>query len=198
MNATRDVPKQRKTTNHGPKTPMTTSPKPEAPAAAVEAVESVVPFELVRRFADQMDQLFQDFGLGWHQPTMLTRGREFLRREVGLIPAEWSPRIDVTEADGQFMIRADLPGMAREDIQVEVIDGMVTIQGERAHMEENEDQGYYYNERQHGSFYRAVPLPDGADIARAAAHFHDGVLEIAMPLPKAAKKSPRRLEVHTK
>lgn len=88
MNATKDAPKQRTTTN-GPKTPMTARNEPMAPAP-MEA-ESAVPFELVRRFADQVDQLFQDFGLGRHQPTMLTRGREFLRREVGLIPAEWSP-----------------------------------------------------------------------------------------------------------
>ena len=71
------------------------------------------PFTFLRRFAREMDHLFEDFGLesGWHLPRFLGRGRELLRREAGFVPAEWSPRVDVLEREGQFVVRADLPGM---------------------------------------------------------------------------------------
>ena len=70
-------------------------------------------FPLLRRFAREMDHLFEDFGLesGWQLPRSLGRGHELLGREAGLVPAEWSPRVDVLEREGQFAVRADLPGM---------------------------------------------------------------------------------------
>src|SRR5271166_6223839 len=88
------------------------------------------PFAFMRRFAEEMDHLFEDFGFesGWHLPRFLGRGRELLRREAGFIPAEWSPRVDVLEREGQFVVRADLPGLSKEDIKVEVSDDLITIQ----------------------------------------------------------------------
>src|SRR6516225_9023114 len=81
----------------------------------------------------EMGSPFENFGLelGWPMPRMLTRGHELLRRGTGLVPAEWSPKVDVLEREGQFIVRADLPGLSKEDIKVEVADGLITIQGER-------------------------------------------------------------------
>ena len=104
-------------------------------------------FALMRRFSEEMDRLFEDFGFGRHLQTAFGRGRELLRREVGLIPAEWSPRIDVLEREGQYIVRADLPGMTKDDIKVEVTDEMITIQGERKQEKEEKREGYYYGER---------------------------------------------------
>jgi len=155
------------------------------------------PFTFMRRFAEEMDHLFEDFGLesGWHLPRFLSRGRELLRREAGLVPAEWSPRVDVLEREGQFVVRADLPGLSREDIKVEVSDDLLTIQGERTHEEKEEREGYCYSERSYGSFYRAIPLPEGAEASKATADFRKGVLEVTVPAPSRPEPKARRLEV---
>jgi len=155
-------------------------------------------FAFMRRFSEEMDRLFEDFGFGRRLQTAFGRGRELLRREVGLIPAEWSPRIDVLEREGQYIVRADLPGMTKDDIKVEVTDEMITIQGERKQEKEEKREGYYYGERAYGSYYRAIPLPEGADHAKATAEFHNGVLEVTMPAPKKPEKKSRLLEVQEK
>ncbi len=82
-----------------------------------------------------------------------------------------------------------------DDIKVEVTDEMLTIQGERKHEKEEKREGYYYGERAYGSFYRAIPLPEGADPAKATAEFHNGVLEVTMPAPKRPEKKSRLLEI---
>jgi HSP20 family protein len=155
------------------------------------------PFAYMRRFAEEMDQLFEHFGLhtGWRMPGFFTRGHELLRREAGFVPGEWSPQIDVLEREGQFAVRADLPGMTKEDVKVDVTDDAVTIQGERKHHKKEEREGYYYSERSYGSFYRSIPLPEGAEASKAAATFQNGVLEVTMPAPPQGAKKARRLEV---
>ena len=126
------------------------------------------PFTYMRRFAEEMDQLFEHFGLqtGLRMPGFFTRGHELLRREAGFVPGEWSPQIDVLEREGQLVVRADLPGMTKDEVKVEVTDDAVTIQGERKHEKKEEREGYYYSERSYGSFYRSIPLPEGAERPR--------------------------------
>jgi len=179
------------------------------------------PFAFMRRFAEEMDHLFEDFGvetswhlpgfksatklpLGltsfdidsrWHLPKLLGRGRELLRREGGVVPAEWSPKVEVLEREGQFVIRADLPGLSKDDVKVEIADGLITIEGERKQETKEEREGYYYSECGYGSFYRAIPLPEGAEAAKATADFHQGVLEVVVPVPSKPESKARRLEV---
>jgi len=154
-------------------------------------------FVLMRWFSQEMDRLFEDFGLG-RLYSAFGRGRELLRREAGLIPAEWSPRIEILEHDGRYVVRAELPGMTKDDLKVEVTDEMLTIQGQRKQEKEEQREGYYYGERAFGSFYRAIPLPEGAEPAEATAEIHNGVLEVTMPAPKKAEKKSRLLEVQEK
>jgi len=101
------------------------------------------PFAMMRRLAEEMDHAFEDFGFQsrWHLPSLFTRGRELLRRETGMIPAEWSPRVEVLEKEGQFVVRAELPGMSKDDVKVEVTDGLLTIAGERKQEKKEEREG---------------------------------------------------------
>ena len=172
--------------------------KDVAPRTAAAPMKSTgSPYAYMRRFAEEMDHLFEKFGLqtGFRMPSALTRGHELLRREAGFVPGEWSPRIDVVERDGQFLVRADLPGMSKEDVKVDVVEDMLTIQGERKHCTKEEREGYFYNECNYGSFYRTVPLPAGADTSRATAQFQNGVLEVVMPAAPEVGKKARRVEI---
>jgi len=152
------------------------------------------PFEFVRRFAEQMDNIFEDFTSGWGVPTML-RGRAPSRRNGGLMAATWRPPITVRERDNNLVIHADLPGLSKDDVRVDVSDGMITIEGERKEQKEEKSEGQYYSECSYGSFSRSIPLPEGVDVSAAEAKFQNGVLEITVPLPKEAKKEARRLEI---
>jgi HSP20 family protein len=142
------------------------------------------PFRALQRMADQMDRMFEDFGLGsrWTRP---------LWREMGM--EAWAPEIDVHQKNNELTIRADLPGLKREDVTVEITDDAISIQGERKREHEEEREGYYRTERSYGSFYRVIPLPEGAITEEAKASFKDGVLEITMPAPPSSKG--RRLEI---
>ncbi|HMF35567.1 MAG TPA: Hsp20/alpha crystallin family protein [Isosphaeraceae bacterium] len=174
-------------------------PEPEVARPAAALMPWTEPtLAYMRRFAEEMDRLFEDFGLSRRLHSAVGRGRELLRREAGLIPAEWSPRIEILERDGRYIVRADLPGMTKDDIKVEVTDEMLTIQGERKQEKEEKREGYYYGERAYGGFYRTIPLPEGADPAKATAEFHNGVLEVTMPAPKKPEKKSRLLEVQDK
>jgi HSP20 family protein len=145
---------------------------------------SGTPFTAFQRIADEMDRLFDDFGFGH-------RGTRPFWRETGA--AMWAPEIDVFQKNNELTIRADLPGLKREDVRVDISDNEVCIQGERKHEHEEEREGYYRTERGYGSFSRVIPLPEGVITEQAKANFKDGVLEITMPAPPAGKG--RRLEI---
>jgi HSP20 family protein len=143
------------------------------------------PFDMLERFADEVDRMFSDFGLGrgWSRPGFATEG------------LSWTPRIDVSQRNNELVIRADLPGMNKDDVKVDVADDAITIQGERQREHEEERGGWYRTERSYGSFHRTVPLPEGAMTEQAKATFKDGVLEITMPAPPEQVTRGRRLEI---
>jgi HSP20 family protein len=172
--------------------------KPVTPQATAPQKTYATPFAFMRRFTEEMDRLFEDFGLeaGWFMPRLLTQGRELLGREAEFAPTEWTPRIEVLEREGQFVVRADLPGMSKEDVKVEIARDHITLQGERKEEEKEEREGYYYGECRYGAFYRAIPLPEGVDTTKATAEFHKGVLEVVMPKVTPTQPQVRRLEVH--
>jgi HSP20 family protein len=190
------------------------APKPKTEAAKAQGQATEVerrptttlvpgaenPFAFMHRFAEEMERLFEDFwlGHGLRMPILVSRSRELLKRERGIVPAEWSPRIDVLEKDGQFTVRADLPGLSKDDVKVEVTEDLLTIQGERRQEKKEEREGYSYNECSYGSFYRSTPLPEGADASKATAEFRNGVLEVTIPAPTQPAKQVRRLEVQEK
>jgi HSP20 family protein len=107
----------------------------------------------------------------------------------------WSPQVEVRESGNNLVVRADLPGLSRDDVDVEVDDDALIIRGERRNDWENEDEGYYRSERSYGSFYRAIPLPEGVDPNACKATFKDGVLEVTLPKPEESPSRGRKIPV---
>lgn len=96
---------------------------------------------------------------------------------------EWAPDVEAFHRNNELVVRADLPGLTKSDIKVDVTENQITLQGERKREHEEEKGGVYRSERSYGSFYREIPLPEGAITEQAKANFKDGVLEITMPAP---------------
>jgi HSP20 family protein len=134
------------------------------------------PFDL--RLSDEMSRFFGRLGLG----------REFTSDQ-------WLPQVDVLRRGEELVVRADLPGLKKEDISVDVADNILTIRGERREERQEEREGYYWHERRAGSFYRSIPLPEGADADHAQARFSDGVLEITVRAPEEEEARRRRIEI---
>ncbi|MDQ3804987.1 MAG: Hsp20/alpha crystallin family protein [Acidobacteriota bacterium] len=152
------------------------------------------PFTFMRRFSEEMDRLFEDFGFGrgWLAPS---GGRDFFPTGFGDFGRDvWSPQVEVFEREGQLVVRADLPGLTKDDVKVEVTDGALTISGERKSEHEEKGEGFYRSERSYGSFYRRVPLPEGVNADDAHASFRNGVLEITMQAPQR-QSGARQLEI---
>jgi HSP20 family protein len=105
----------------------------------------------------------------------------------------WQPPMDLVEADDHFVLKADLPGLAEEDVSIEVQDGNLTISGERRAEHEQRERGWYRVERAFGRFSRSLTLPEGVDVDRVAASFDKGVLEVRIPKPEQRK--PRRITI---
>ena len=106
----------------------------------------------------------------------------------------FNPRIDIFEKNGKLVLRADLPGMTKDDVKVEITDQAITIDGERKHEHEEHDEGVYRSERGYGRFHREIPLPEGAKPETATANFKNGVLEISLEAPQHKEKA-RRLDI---
>jgi len=161
------------------------------------------PFAMMRRMMDDMDRLFSDFGVG---------------RELGLAPLAsfdrllapqlqsmqrslpqgiWSPQVEVFERGDRLVVRADLPGLTKDDVELEIENDALVIRGERKNESEDERDGYYHSERSYGSFYRAIPLPDGADADDIQASFQNGVLEVTLPKPKQEQRRGRKIEIRS-
>jgi len=95
----------------------------------------------------------------------------------------WVPTVEISERDGKYRILAELPGLSPDEVQVEIEDDALILQGERHVESDSTEGGIRRSERQFGMFYRRIPLPEGADPEQAKAQFHNGMLEITMPVP---------------
>ena len=118
-------------------------------------------------------------------------------RPLWRLPVEergWMPAVDVFEKEDRFVVKAELPGMKEEDIDVSVVGDTLFIRGEKK--TEIKEEDYYRCERSYGSFYRSIPLPSNVDANKIEASFDGGVLEVA--LPKSAKIKPKKIAVSAK
>jgi HSP20 family protein len=129
------------------------------------------PFTLLRGLQQEMNRAFT-------QP-----GRQSIFRSDGAT-ALWVPPVEVAYRDGNFVVSAELPGLSDEDITVEISDDAVIIEGERQFEKTENEGGVQRTERHYGRFYRAIPLPEGANTEQARAEFRDGVLQISVPAPQ--------------
>jgi len=159
------------------------------------ALSTSNPFELMWQLSREMDRMMSAaftgnaplFGSNFR--SMLQRGRD---EDWGAL---WSPRVDVEQRGDSIVVRADLPGVRKDDIQIDVTDEGLTLSGERREEREERDEaeGFRAIERSYGSFYRAIPLPQKANLEQLKAKMRDGVLEITVPIDESAR--PRRIQI---
>jgi HSP20 family protein len=109
-------------------------------------------------------------------------------------PTRWAPALDVLQDDGDIVVRAELPGVKQENVDITFHNGVLTISGVREAEEQKEGSGYYMRERRYGSFRRHMALPEGADESRIHARFQDGVLEVRVR-GAAVVEDPERIEI---
>jgi len=105
----------------------------------------------------------------------------------------WIPPMDLVETDENLVLRADLPGVEQDDIEIEVKDGVLTVSGERKARHEEKREGFHRVERSFGRFSRALELPKGVEVENIQASFDRGVLEVRMPKP--AERKPTRIQI---
>jgi HSP20 family protein len=134
------------------------------------------PFGFMKRFTDEMDRNFTNFA---NPP------------EFEL----WAPPLEVKHKNGNFIVTAELPGIPKEEVKVEVIDEALVIQGEKKLVKETKAEGFFRTERNYGKFYRSIPLPKGAKAELIKAELTNGVLEVVIPVPEV-KPALRNIPIH--
>jgi HSP20 family protein len=131
------------------------------------------PFRMMREFNREMDRAF---GRG--------SGEEI-----------WAPTVDIQRCSGDLVVTAELPGLKKEEVKVEVTDDALVIQGERNREHKEDHEGYHRYERNYGKFYRSIPLPEGTIAEQAKAEMTNGLLKITVPAP-AKKQSVRQIAIN--
>lgn len=120
-------------------------------------------------------------------------GREVVRQR-GSRPSRWSPVVDVLVREGDLVVRAELPGVSLEDVEITLQNGVLTISGERMDDQQKDGQGFYVRERRYGTFRRSMTLPEGVDDSKVRASFEDGVLEVTVE-GAAVAQEPKRIQI---
>jgi HSP20 family protein len=138
------------------------------------------PFRELVTMRDDVDRLFDTF-FGRQPQTM----DEF-----------WQPAIDIEENNGNLMVRAEIPGMNKDDIKVSVKEDLLKISGERKHENETKEKTFHRIERSHGKFERIIRLPSEVDADKVKASYKDGVLNVTLPKPESMK--PKKIDVEIK
>jgi len=136
-----------------------------APMFPVGRFFGLSPFAMMREFTDEMDRVF--------------RGTPALKA--------WTPTVDVHKVNGDLLVTAELPGLKKEEVKVQLTDTALIIEGERRLEHKEEHEGYHRVERNYGRFYRSVPLPEGAKAELTKAELTEGVLKITIPIAEAKK-----------
>jgi HSP20 family protein len=139
------------------------------------------PFRELEEVSDRLNRMFA-------RPAVSgTNGKETM------IVADWTPSVDISETEGEYQIKAEIPDVRKEDVKVTVEDGVLTIQGQRKQEKEEKGTKYHRIERSYGSFARTFSLPDVIETDKVKAEFKDGVLNLH--LPKSEKAKPKAIEV---
>lgn len=136
------------------------------------------PFRLMKRFNEEMDRAFGGF----------TTPAE---------PEFWAPALEVKRTNGNLVVTAELPGLSKDEIKVQVIEDALVIEGERKREKEEKGEEFYRSERYYGKFYRSIPLPKGAQADAIKAELNNGVLEVTIPVPEI-KPASRQVPIGTK
>jgi HSP20 family protein len=157
------------------------------------------PLVMMRRMQDDLDRVFRAFGLPRLGPA-IAPPRELeealARSSADLGPStRWAPQVDVFERDGNLVVHADLPGVRREDVEVNVENDLLVIRGQRRQEHLEAEGGYRRTERSYGTFLRQIPLPEGVDPEGIEASYDNGVLEVVVPPPEEQRAGRRRVQI---
>jgi HSP20 family protein len=139
------------------------------------------PFRDIAVLQDRMNRLFGDFLDSSHP------------REEGLGGGTWMPNVDIYETKDAICVRAELPGVDKNAVNVEVKEGVLTLRGERKFEREVKEENYHRIERSYGTFHRSFTLPSSVDAEKVSARMKDGVLELDLPKKEQAK--PKQIKV---
>jgi HSP20 family protein len=171
------------------KVPVKTEQK--APARAT-AMQAWTPLESLRR---EVDRLFEDFDRGsWMSPF---RRSVFDIEPIWQREAAWGavPSVDIVEKDNAYEVTAELPGMDEKNVEVKLVDGGLTIKGEKREEKEEKKKDYYLHERHFGSFERCFAVPEGVETDKIEASFKKGVLTVTLPKKPEAQKPEKKIEI---
>jgi HSP20 family protein len=136
----------------------------------------------------EMEKLFEDF---WRRPFSLLGWPEMRVAER----FEISPSVDIYEEGNELVLKADLPGITKDEVEINVTDNVLTLTGEKKREEKVERENYFRYERSHGSFCRRFHLPDGIDTEKIKAHYKEGVLEVRLPKTEEAKQKTKKISI---
>lgn len=129
------------------------------------------PFAMMRDFNREMDRFFHG------TPTAAAPESSV-----------WWPAVEWKKTNGTFLVKAEVPGLKKEDVKVEVAEGCLILEGERKYETRKEEEGYFQTERSYGRFYRSIPLPEGAKPEEIKAELANGVLEVKVPVVETKPK----------
>jgi HSP20 family protein len=150
----------------------------------------VIKWEPFRDVDDMFDRVFAETVRRWpRQAQVQAQGRELQARE-------WAPAADISETEGEYLIKAEVPEVRKEDVSVTVQDGVLTLAGERRQEKREENEKVHRIERLHGSFARRFALPENAHEQGISAECRDGVILIRIPKQRAQEQQPRQIEIH--
>lgn len=168
------------------KTPETTLPVTRAERGVSHPWFAEEPFELMNKLVREMERRFETFG--WPRGFFHTFPKEV--EEVA-----WIPEAEFFEKDGRLVVRTDLPGLSKEDINIEIANGRLIVHGERKREKEEKSEYFVRSERTYGGFYRTFALPEGVNPETAKATFNNGVLEVTLAAPAVPEVRTRKVEI---
>lgn len=138
----------------------------------------------------EMDSMFNRL-----MPTMFNRWPSRFGSSNGNEGVEWAPSADISETDKEYLIRAELPAVKKEDVRVTVDDGMITIEGERKQQKEDKNEKMHRIESFYGHFTRSFSLPDSVDESGIRCESKEGVLTVHIPKAQPSKQQPKQIKV---
>ena len=147
--------------------------------------KGVIPWQPLRAMEEaerRFDEMFGRWPSVWRRLPLEERG--------------WAPALDVFEKEDKFVVKAEIPGMKMEDIDVSVVGDTLTIKGEKTSESEVKEDDYYCCERSYGKFHRSIALPSSVDATKIDADYEDGILEVS--LPKAPEVKPKKITISAK
>jgi HSP20 family protein len=148
-------------------------------------MNALMRWDPIKEMEETQNRLARFFGL----PSVRTGNGD----KEAMAVTQWAPSVDIIEDDKEWLVKADLPEVKKEDVKVTVENGVLSITGERKQEKEEKDKKFHRIERSYGSFLRSFTLPDGADGSKVNAEFKDGVLKVH--LPKNEKARPKAIDV---